>query len=118
MLDGLDGGFDIAVASDNQYLAVGLNLAGFFEDFHAAQIGHAQVGEDDVEIFLIDLPAAGVAAGGQGDFVALAFECLSHHFGMRLFIVDNKNSDTFAGAAWSAGGLHGKAGLPLGKIGV
>ena len=50
LLDGLDGGLHVAVAGDDDHLGVGAAPAGLAEDGQAVQVGHLQVGEDDVAV--------------------------------------------------------------------
>ena len=43
---------------------------------------HLQIGEDDVEVFLLDLAGAGRAAGGDDALVADALQALGHGLGV------------------------------------
>src|SRR5436309_3353674 len=55
LLDGLDGGLDVAVAGDNDDLGVGQRLLGLTDDGEAVHVLHEEVGEDDIVLFLLEV---------------------------------------------------------------
>ena len=57
---------------------------------------HLQVGEDDVEVFLLDLLGPGRAAGGDDALVADAFQALGHRLGVERLVVDDEHLEALA----------------------
>ena len=56
LLHGRDRRGDGAMAGDDDHLCLGGGLLRPGEDFQAADVVHHQVGDDDIERFLLDLP--------------------------------------------------------------
>ena len=89
-------------------LGVGHLLLGLVQDVEAADLVHHEVGQDDVEVLLLDEPEALAAAGGDHALVADAFEALGHGVGVGLVIVDDQDADRL---------FHGDGSYALGRSG-
>ena len=96
LLDRLHGRLDIAVAGDDHDLGAGIGLLGLAKNGQAVHVRHAQIGEDDVEIVLVDPGRPRLAAGDDGALVADALQALGHRLGVRLFIIDDEHFELFA----------------------
>ena len=103
LLDGLHGGFYVAVAGNHHHLGVGRLFPGLAQDGQAVQVRHLQIGQDDVEIFLGQQAGAGRAAGGHGAFVTDPFQALGHGFGVETIVVDDQDFQPLAGLARRGG---------------
>ncbi len=69
---GFDGGFDRAVGGHDDDGAVGIVRADARKDLHAGDVGHLEIGENDVVVFLFGTRYAGVAAVFGFDIVAFS----------------------------------------------
>ncbi len=97
LLDGLDGRLDVAVPGDDDDLGLGRLGTGLAQDRQAVEVGHLEVGEDDVEVVMRDPPCPLLAAAGDGALVAFALQRLGKRFGVRSLVVDDQHFQPFAG---------------------
>ncbi len=91
LLDGLHGRFHVAVASDHDDLGVGRFVAGLAQNGQAVQVRHLQIGDNHIEIVLLDPPGPGRATGGYDAFVADTLQALGHRLGVKRLVVDDEN---------------------------
>jgi len=93
-LHGTDGRLDGEVlAGEDHDLGLGQLALGLGQDLQAADAVHDQVGQDDVEVLLLDQPQGIAAGGGHDALVADALQALGHGLGVRLVIVNDQDAD-------------------------
>ncbi len=72
--------------------ASGRSSLARFENGQAVQVVHHQVGDDDVELLLLDLLGSGSCRWWRLALVADPFQALGHGFGQGLFVVDDQHA--------------------------
>ena len=118
LLDGLDGGLHVAMAGDHHHLGLRGLLPGLAQNGESVQVGHLEVGQDDVEIILGQQAGAFLAADSDGAFVADPFQALGHGLGVERLVVDDQHLDALAGFARQGvfgGGRHSIGFRPHGR---
>ena len=106
LLQRLDGRLHVARPADDhdQRVAVLLDQA---DDGQPVQVAHPQVGQDEVELFGLDLRRPLLAAGGDGARVAAGFEDLGDGLGVVPLVVDDQDAEPVLGRFGGCGfGLH------------
>ncbi len=91
LLERLHGRLDVAVRRNQDHLGVGLLLLGLAEDRHSVEVAHPQIGDDEVELVLVDLLRAGLAAGRHGAIVADPLEAVGDRVGVQRLVVDHQH---------------------------
>ncbi|GIW78682.1 MAG: hypothetical protein KatS3mg105_0489 [Gemmatales bacterium] len=105
LLDGLYRTLDIPVSGNEDDFGIGQLLFGFAQKLQAVQVLHFEVGQNDIEIFLLDELGPFEAAGGDNALVADARQALGHGFGMKFLIVYDEDSQAGSNGCLK-GGLH------------
>ena len=77
------------MAGDDHHLGIGQLFPRLAQDGQAVHVLHAQVGENDIELFLLDLGRAGLAAGGNDTVVTDAPQAFRDGLGVHWFVVDD-----------------------------
>ena len=88
-VDGVDHRLDVGVAGEEHPDRVGLDLPGLAEEDVAGHPGHPLVGEDQVDLVLVQQIDRGLAGGG-GEHSVRAVELVTQAFQHVHFVVDDQ----------------------------
>jgi hypothetical protein len=91
-LDGVDGGGDGALAGDDDDLDLGGGLLDVIEELEAAHAGEGQIGEDDVELALVELGDGLDRVVGRDHRVALGRQPHAQGFARARIVVDDEDA--------------------------
>ena len=86
----LDGRLHVPEPGDDEHLGVRPGLAAPLDHRQPVEVGHPQVGEDDVEGVLVDLGGTGLAAGGHGAAMTSALQALGNRLGEVPIVVNEE----------------------------
>jgi len=89
-LHGIDGRIDRGVAGDHDDLGYRAVFLRKFQDIHAVDLFHLQVGENQVEPLVLDQRQGLGAVLQGGDLIALILENVGEVFQGDLFVVDDE----------------------------
>ena len=93
VLHGGDGRIDRTVAGQQNYLGVGQLFFRLAQNCQAVDVGHPQVGNDDVECVAFDERGPADARVGHRTLVSSqALQAVGHGLGMGFVVVDNQDT--------------------------
>ncbi len=95
-----------------QTMASGAMRAGGLEQLEPVHARHADVGEDDVDVFAADQVARGESIVGNRHLEPIALEQDAHPLAHRLLIVDNQDAQRFVHGPWPGGAVRATLTMP------
>src|SRR5262249_26294667 len=91
--DCFHAGFDIAVASNDNDFRVGQLLLGLAEDGKPVHVLHAQIGKDNIILFVLNATRSRRTAGSNDALVAHPLQALGYRLGMAWLVVNDQHSN-------------------------
>ena len=88
----LDRRVDRAVSGHHEHGQIGIEATDAAEELEPVDAGHAEIGDEGVDVAVVDLGEGALGAGQRNALVARVGEAVGEHLGHRRLIVDDEDA--------------------------